>query len=188
LSEIYSLGRLPLQNREYKEDYYLSPNWCNKNRLRGISALMRSYNDENWIGPVIQSILPFFDEIVVVFTRGSDRTEKILKNFKSKKIKILDYPFKLKKEKDRCFNSVYDVTYLTNYGLSKTICSHVSPWDSDMVLIPRFSSEAFHDFILSKNVVRASGYNVVTSDFKYASKQEPTQYPSIRFLKASSVV
>lgn len=180
--DIYSHNRFPHKNKEHISSYDIPEDW-HKNRKKGISAFMRSYNDERWIGPVIESILPFFDEICVIFTDGRDMTRRILNNFHSDKIKIYEYPFKLRSKDIRCWNSVFDVSYLSNYGLSKTIYSHVSTWDSDMIMLPKFATKKFYDYVLSKNVVHLKGYNVVTDDFKYTSKQNPFMYPSIRFIK-----
>jgi len=179
--DIYSKGRMPHHNKEGFTDFDINPDWY-KNRKPGISAMMRSFKDERWIGPAVESIIDFVDEIVVAFTDGGDRTRKILESFNSPKIKICEYPFKLKINV-RDWQSVYNLAYFSNWGLSKTTYSHYSPWDADMILIPYLNSKNNHDFILTQKVMHWKGYNVATPDFKYMSKNMPYITHDIRFIE-----
>ena len=180
-NDIYSKGRKPFSNKEGHAHYFIGSNW-DKTRKPGICAMMRSFNDERWIGPVIESILPFFDEIVVAYTDGGDRTKKILESFESPKIKICEYPFKLKINV-RDWKSVYNLAYFSNWGLSKTSYTHYSPWDADMILLPKYCNKEWKDYILAHDVVHVRGYNIATSDFKYMSVDIPFITHDIRFIK-----
>ena len=171
-----------LKNIEGLEEYNILEGWY-KNRKKGISAYMRVKDEERWIGACIESILPFFDEIIVALD-GTDRTRDILESFDSKKIKIYDYPFALHiLSKKYPTNSVHNVTYYYNWTLSKTTTTHASKWDADMIMLPEFCTKDFYDYVLEKNVVRVKGYEIVTDDFRYISKYHPWSGPEIRFFK-----
>jgi len=178
----YSKGRKPFANTEEEEKYYIGSEWFKK-RKPGISVMMRCYNEEEWIGPVLESILPFMDEIVIAYTEGGDRTRRIIESFDSPKIRICEYPFKIDvNNKDYC--SVHNISYFSNWGLAKTSYSHASIWDADMIMIPKFCNKKFYDFVLSKNVVRIFGINVATPDFAYMSKIHPYAGKwDVRFIK-----
>jgi len=80
------------QNIEGYTEYNVDPQaWVN--RKPGISALLRLANEEDFIRPCIESILPIFDEIVCTLQCSTDSTEQILRSFNDPKIKIYHYPF-----------------------------------------------------------------------------------------------
>ena len=62
-----------------------------------LSLVVPAYNEEKRIGKFLESYLKYFDsqgleyEIVVVINNTNDRTEEIVRGFKSKKIKILRF-------------------------------------------------------------------------------------------------
>ena len=176
------------ENIEGYSDFNIDENWY-KNRPSGLSAVIRCYSEERWIGSCIESCLPLYDEILVTLTEvEGDRTEDIVKNFHSSKIKIKKYPFKISPKKRNKFScdSVHQFSYYTNWGLSKTKYSHISArWDADHILRPEYATKKFRDFILSKSNIRVRGYNVVTPDFKYISKTHPYLSFHVRFAKAN---
>lgn len=180
--------QMATENVEGFSDFNIDGKWY-KNRPRGLSAVIRCYGEERWIGPCIESCLPLYDEILVTLTEvEGDRTGNIVKSFKSPKIKILKYPFKLKDQNKTLFSSdsVYQFSYYTNWGLSKTKYSHISArWDADHILRPEYTTEKYKDLILSKNNIRVRGYNVVTFDFKYLSKIDPYISFHVRYAKAN---
>ncbi|WP_342305946.1 hypothetical protein [Methanolobus sp. ZRKC5] len=199
--------RMITENIEGYKEFNIDRNWY-KNRKKGLSAVIRCFGDERWIGPCIESCLPLFDEIVVVIVKiEGDRTEEIVRSFKSPKIKIYNYPFSLDQVEAPIYKnkmhqkldslselfvspefkrgSVHTISYLTNFGMSKTTLSHVTPqWDADHILRPEFATEEFKEFILSKDHIRVSGYNVVTEDYMYLSEKSPIHSSHPRFYKA----
>ncbi|ETA67450.1 hypothetical protein MettiDRAFT_0874 [Methanolobus tindarius DSM 2278] len=199
--------RMITENIEGYKEFNIDRNWY-KNRKKGLSAVIRCFGDERWIGPCIESCLPLFDEIVVVIVKiEGDRTEEIVKSFNSPKIKIYKYPFALDQVKAPVYKSkfeqkidalselfvspyfkrgsVHTISYLTNFGMSKTTYSHVTPqWDADHILRPEFATEEFKEFILSKDHIRVAGYNVVTEDYQYLSEKSPIHSIHPRFYKA----
>lgn len=208
---VFDYFRMITENIEGYEDFNIDRNWY-KNRKKGLSALIRCYGEERWIGPCIEGCLQLFDEIVVVIVEiDGDRTEDIVKSFKSPKIKIYRYPFELKQVKAPVYEtrlqrkidalseifvspkykrgSVHTISYLTNWGMSKTTYSHVAPqWDADHILRPEFATKEFKSFILSKNHIRVAGYNVVTEDYKYLSKKNPLHSHHPRFFKVDRLL
>jgi len=178
--------QMSTENIEGYSDFNIDKNWY-KNRKYGISAVIRCYGEERWIGPCIESCLPLYDELVITLTEvEGDKTEEIVNSFKSPKIRLLKYPFKIKPQKRKKFSceSVHQFSYYTNWGLSKTRFSHVSArWDADHVLRPEYSNKTFKNFILSKANVRVRSYNVVSPDFSYLSKTNPYQTYHVRFAK-----
>jgi hypothetical protein len=184
------------ENIEGYSDFDIDRNWY-KHRKPGISAVIRCYGEERWIGPCIESCLPLYDEIVVTLTEvEGDRTRDIIQSFHSSKIKIYEYPFKLGKKfmrnpkhnlspQHNCY-SVHQFSYYTNWGLSKTTYSHVSArWDADHILRPEYSTQSFKDLILSKSNIRVRAFNVVTPDFTHLSKIEPFQTFHVRFAEVN---
>jgi len=171
---------MPLKNKEGFREFDISPTW-HKDRPPGLSAYIRTRGDERWIGPTIESIIDFFDEIVVTID-NIDRTKEILKKFKSCKIKLFDYPFGLNPfghgYNDTPSDSVHSFAYYTNWSISKTMFSHVCRWDGDMIMLPSFKKNK--ELILHKNVVRFKGYDVVTPDFRYMSAHHPFSGPEAR--------
>ncbi|MDY6894555.1 MAG: hypothetical protein SVO01_03925 [Thermotogota bacterium] len=208
---VFERFKMITENTEGYEDFNIDKNW-HKNRKKGLSALIRCYGDESWIGPCIEGCLDLFDEIVVVVVSvESDRTKEIAESFKSSKIKVYEYPFELKQVKAPVYNSrleqkidalseffvsprykrgsIHTISYLTNWGMSKTTYSHVAPqWDADHLLRPEFATEDFKKDILSKNHIRVAGYNVVTHDFKYLSKKSPIHSHHPRFFKVDRLL
>lgn len=180
--------RMATENVEGHTDFSIDPDWY-KNRELGLSAVIRCYGEERWIGPCIESCLPLYDEILVTLTEvEGDRTEDVVKSFKSDKIRILKYPFKIFSKNKSLFScdSVHQFSYYTNWGLSKTRFSHVSArWDADHILLPEYATKDFHDFVLSKSNVRVRGFNVVTSDFKHVSETKPLQSFHVRFARVN---
>jgi hypothetical protein len=188
-----------LTNKEGHSDFNISPNW-HANRKPGLSAVVRCYGEERWIGPCIKSILPLFDEVLVTLTpKEGDKSEEIVRSIKDPKLRLLIYPFRMVKRTSRTYDkklqwmfrqafpgdpSVHSYSYYTNWGMAQTRFSHVSDrWDADMILRPEFATKDFHDFILSKNSVSIRGLNVISDDFKQVSKEWPYQGPEARFVK-----
>jgi len=171
---------MPLHNQEGYRQYDIPDDW-HSGRTLGISAFIRTKGDERWIGPCIESILDFFDEIIVTIDKATaDRTKDILNSFDSPKIKMFYYPFKLDATAPE--DSVSSGAYYTNWTVSKTMHTHVCHWDADMIMIPYFKNQTNRKAILDKNIVRFAGYDIVTPDFKYISKSDRSDSPKFRRL------
>ena len=172
------------KNREGLRIYDIPEDWY-VNRIPGISAMLRVKDEEEWIGPCIESILPFFDEIVVALD-CSDRTKDILKSFRSSKIKIYDYPYFLG-EVNGVSNpdSVHDRAYYSNWALSKTTFTVVAKWDGDMIMLPDMYTNRIQDLAKQKNIVRLCGYNPVALNPFTLSVLKPIDQFEVRFFKVN---
>jgi len=188
------------ENKEGYSDFDMDPDWW-KNRPRGISAVIRCYNDFDILGWCIESILPLVDEIVVTYTPvENDLTVDVCKGFNDKKIKCFEYPFKMKKMGQARFKlneissrSVHDFAYYTNWGMTKTTYSHVAPrWDADQVMRPEYArNQDFKYKILKHHSTWVYGYNVMDVGCTTISEKHPYQgIPNgePRFIKAGPFV
>jgi len=169
-----------LKNREGIEAYNIRPDWY-KHRRPGISAALRLGNEERWIGPCLESILPFFDEIVCA-VECTDRTKDIIRSFNDPKIKLYDFPFKIGHFYDQVYpDTIHTIAYLYNWTMAKTTRTVVCKWDGDMVMLPSFYKA--HDVCLKKNVVRTCGYQPISLDPFILSKGDPYASYQVRFWK-----
>jgi hypothetical protein len=195
-----SLNLCPIitENKEGYTDFNINPEWY-KGRKPGISAVIRSYGEEQFIEACIRSILPLFDEVIVTLTpKEGDASEDIIRSIKDPKIKLLIYPFSIAKRTklthsrkiDKMMKpafpgnpSVHSFSYYTNWGMAQTRYSHVADqWDADQILIQKYASQWFHDFILRKASVSARGYNIIDME-RRLSKSWPYQGPEVRFFR-----
>lgn len=109
----------------------------------GVSAALRVRNEESKIAHAIRSILPVFDQIVVVDNGSEDATAAIVEKIAeredaSDRIELWRYPHRLA----RCgpehggtpADSVHSLVYFNNWTLSRCGCRYVCKWDGDMVL------------------------------------------------------
>ena len=175
------------ENRERHEDYYIDPDW-HADRERGVSAMLRVGNEEEWIGPCLESILEFFDEIVVTID-CDDQTLEIIETFDSPKIEVYEYPFDINPNgpghDENPADSVHDRAYYYNWSLSKTTKTHVSKWDADMLMLPEYETEEFRQTVLDNNVIKMSGWEVVDPKFEWVSANNPTTGKEVRFFRVT---
>ncbi len=122
------------KNAERFKEFYLQKKFY-KNRSHGLSAMMRLKNEERWIYYAIASIIDYTDEIIVVLQNSTDKTEQIIKEFRSNKIKIYHFPFDSfpagNNHKFYLKNSIFNLAYYYNFALDKTSFSYVWKWDGD---------------------------------------------------------
>jgi hypothetical protein len=187
--------KVMLENREGHKEFNVHPDWY-KNRKPGISAMIRCGNEEKWIVPCLESIMPFFDEVIVTVGpvgTSRDGTLNVLAEYQQglpegsyfyhykdrRKLLVLEYPFSLR-EKDPPPDSVNDKSYYYNWTLSKTTHQIVAKWDVDMQMIdvPRLYAA-----VIRKNIVRLRGYNIVETDPYYLSKTNPMEHYEPRFMR-----
>lgn len=112
-------------------------------RKKGVSALLRIKNEAEKIGYCLKSILGVFDEIILVDNGSEDETMDVVREVKKleddrDQIKIYSYPFKVARCGEEHFNtpedSVHNLAYFYNWGLSQCSYKYVCKWDGDMVL------------------------------------------------------
>jgi len=176
---------MPLNNREGYEEFNIRPEWYEKRNL-GISAMIRCANEEKWIVDCLDSITPFFDEIVVTVGPSKDKTLDVLKRYQEERcamLEVYEYPFSITKP-DAEPDSVHDKSYYYNWTLSKTTRQIVAKWDADMIMFDNLGKLArLHKAVFKANVVRLKGYNVVETKPYYLSKLNPIEHYEPRFFR-----
>ena len=113
-------------------------------RKPGLSAIVRLRNEEEFAEQALNSILPFFDEVVVVFNGCSDRTPEIVGRFADsdpQRVKAFHYlpeVFPQGSEQHRVLppNHVSSLVHYYNFALSRSSYRVCTKWDGDMVAAP----------------------------------------------------
>lgn len=175
------------RNREGHEEYAIPADWAT-GRTPGLSAMVRVGNEEEWIGPCLESILDFFDEIVISID-CDDRTRAIIDAFDDEKITVYEYPFEINPNgpghDEYPADSVHDRAYYYNWTLAQTTRSHVCKWDADMLLRPEFCTERFYDRVMGSRVLFTRGWEVISDDFDLISDANPTTGSEPRFFRVA---
>lgn len=175
------------ENREGYHDFDIDDDWSDREDV-GISAMLRVGNEEEWIGPCLESIVNFFDEIVVTIN-CNDRTREIIDSFDDPKISVYEYPFDINPNgpghDDYPAGSVHDRAYYYNWSLSKTTRTYVSKWDADMLLLPSYNNDDFYEAILEHEIVFMRGWEVVEPDFSRISMTNPTTGNEVRVFRVT---
>ncbi|MGE0551876.1 MAG: glycosyltransferase family 2 protein [Gemmatimonadales bacterium] len=128
----------------------------------GVSAMVRVRNEAAKIDLCLRSILPLFDEVVVIDNASEDATVAIVRGLMQsaphgERIKLWSYPFRLARfgpeHAATPADSLHSAVYFTNWSLSR--CGHrfVCKWDGDMVLV----RAAAHSFRALLERVRRRG-------------------------------
>lgn len=92
-------------------------------RPRGISAIVRAKDEEEWIEPSIRSIVGFADQVVVGDNGSTDRTPAILQRLRQELpvlVEVLSLP-------------EADILTLTNALIERTRYRWIVKWDADFV-------------------------------------------------------
>ncbi len=110
----------------------------------GISAFMRVRNEEEFLEQSVNSILPYCDELALVYHQSTDRTPDIVTDLARRapeKIKAYHYLPQVywcgTKEFSECPVTLpHSVAYYSNFGLSRTTHRIWMKWDGDQVAVP----------------------------------------------------
>lgn len=134
-----------LKNVEWLKNYDISANlFSPKNRKNWISWFARLRNWWEFLEQVIESHIPYLDEIILVDNNSDDNTREICEKMQKKYpkiIKIVKYEpevYKLwtKEYSEVSENSVHDMSYYYNRVLSKTTYKYAIKIDDDHIVIP----------------------------------------------------
>jgi len=114
------------------------------NRLEGISGFLRVRNEEEWLSLVIESHMPFLDEIVIVYNRCTDSTPEIAQDYAKRypdKIKAIHfepdvYPQGSKEAISLPINNPHSLANYYNYALCQTTRKVALKVDGDQIAIP----------------------------------------------------
>ena len=86
-------------------------------------------------------------------------------------------------------DSVHDLSYYTNWGMSLTRFSHVAPrWDVDHILRSDVASEDLKNRILDSDFVFCRGINVSDRSCRFALREDFFHGSEVRFRRASPFV
>lgn len=131
-----------LTNIEWIEEMNIPVSWFTKEKPLWISGVARLKNGDDFLEKVIESHLPFLDELILVDNMSTDKTKEICLSLKKKypqKIKFFEYKYDVfppwTEEKIET-NSLHSLAYYYNWCFSKTKYSHVMKVDDDNLLIP----------------------------------------------------
>ena len=124
---------------------FLNSDFAAARKRPGISAFMRLHNEEDFAAAAINSILPFFDEIIVVYNTCTDRTPEIVADFARRYpdcIKAYHYVPEVFPQGSRVHtllpaDSVNSLVHYTNFAMSKATRRIRCIWDGDEIAIPQ---------------------------------------------------
>ena len=121
-------------------DHHFDPD----RRRDGISGFMRLKNEEEYLDQVIESLLPFLDELVIVYNECTDRTPEIVARCQARhpqKVKVYHYVPRVYPQRSDLHTatspvSVHSLVRYCNFALSRTTCRYAVKVDGDEVAIP----------------------------------------------------
>ena len=164
-----------LRNLEKIDEFYIAEDW-HKNRKKGVSAMLRVKDEEEFIKPCLMSIKDFFDELVIGLNNCSDSTPQIIRELDLPNVKLFEYPFKLHHNgpghNKIPENSIYDNAYFYNWVLSKTNYSYVCKWDGDMVALPNLDKKLKRVMFKNK-IIQITEFNIAGDELACLSKDAP---------------
>jgi glycosyltransferase involved in cell wall biosynthesis len=110
----------------------------------GLSAIVRLKNEEDFAERALQSIAPYFDEIVIVYNGSTDRTPEIVERFAAaepERVKAYHYVpevFPPGSEMHRRLppDHVSSLVHYYNFALAKATRQVCAKWDGDMIAAP----------------------------------------------------
>lgn len=127
-------------------DFVFHREWLNPARRQpGISGFMRVRNGADFLERVVESHLPFFDEIVIVYNQCTDRTPEIaglLANRHPGKVREIHYEPRVHPPGSDAHrreppDSPHSYVNYHNYSLAATTRQIVSKLDDDHIAMPR---------------------------------------------------
>ena len=137
--------------------------------------MLRIKNEDQFIKPCIESILPWFDEVVVCLQNCTDNTEEIVRSFDNPKIKIHLYDTDSWPNGDGYINqdatSPYSRTYFYNWCLDKTNYSHVCKWDGDMVAMDWLGDQVRHLLHIGSDSISFKGVDIVGEKMRHVGNR-----------------
>jgi predicted O-linked N-acetylglucosamine transferase (SPINDLY family) len=150
-------------------------NFESKNRKYGISGFMKINNEGEFLDIVIDSWIPYLDELVIVYNQCTDNTPKIIQKYADKyltKIKAFHYIPEVyrigtKEHKESNVNSINNFAHYVNFALSRTTYQVCVLVDGDDIAIPN-NLKHVTDYIrnnkISNEALIYSGVNLYSDD------------------------
>jgi len=166
------------------EDYSFKVQDLNlEKRKKGLSMFIRTRNGEDFLEEAIESHIEFLDELVVVYNRCTDGTEKILKKLmkKHEKIKAFDYVPKVyppgsKKHIELPPDSKNSLVNYYNFALTRTTKTVVAKLDDDHIGL----SKGFEKIT---RIIREKNYEIGNEMFCFSGVNLASRNDEIGILK-----
>lgn len=113
-------------------------------KLPGLSAVVRLKDEQEFAMACLESIVPFFDEIVVVYHNCTDRTPEIVAEFAAryrKQVRAFHYlpaiaPIGSRAHTNTPANTAGSFVYYSNFALSQARFQVRCMWDGDQIADP----------------------------------------------------
>jgi glycosyltransferase involved in cell wall biosynthesis len=113
-------------------------------KKRGISAILRLRNEEDFVEAALNSILPFFDEFVIVYNQCTDRTPEIVAQFAKRepqRVRVFHYLPEVfpQGSEQHCAlppEHVSSLVHYNNFALSKASYQVCIKCDGDAIAAP----------------------------------------------------
>ena len=110
----------------------------------GVSVIIRLKNEEDFLEAALASILPFFDEFIIVYNGCTDRTPEIVERFAAaepKRVKAFHYVPEIFPIESEMYlklppDHVSSLVHYYNFALSKVSYRVCAKWDGDMIAAP----------------------------------------------------
>lgn len=162
-------------NIEWIKELNIPLSWFTENKPLWISWVARLKNSDDFLEKIIESYIPYLDEIILVNNLSTDKTKEICKKLVKKypkKIKYFEYPYALwwyVWDKDYPTNSIYSMAYYTNWCFSKSKYKYVMRLDDDNLPIAE-KRKKIKDYIINKQPNKYCiywGYNILKRNNDY---------------------
>jgi len=145
-------------------------------REPGLSAMLRLKNEAQFIGYCIESIIDWFDEIVVCLQNSTDSTEAQICRFNDDKIKLYHYEFDSWPNGDgydkQDATDVRSRTFFYNWCLEKTTRRHVCKWDGDMVAMDWLGDSVRGLIDVGVDIIHMRGVDIVGHELKHIGERK----------------
>jgi glycosyltransferase involved in cell wall biosynthesis len=123
---------------------FTSSDFSGSNKKPGLTAIVRLRNEEEFGKRSLASVLPFFDEIVIVFNDSQDRTAEIVEEFARAhpgKVRAFYYVPKVfprgsRGHRTTDVRSVHSLIHYYNFALSLASYQIRCKWDGDQIAEP----------------------------------------------------
>lgn len=114
------------------------------NKKPGLTALVCLHNEEAFGAAALESIVPFFDEIIIVYHECTDATPEIVAAFAAKyrgQVRAFHYvphvhPLGSRAHRTTPPSSVHSLVHYFNFTLSKASYQICCRWDGDQIADP----------------------------------------------------
>lgn len=143
-NKILPVSEKMLSNAEWFKDFDIPRTWFTEKKKIGISGIARLKNSADFLEVVVESFLPYLDEIVLAAEQWTDGTNEICERLAKKypdKVKYYFFPHKVnfrdyEWKTPPTTESIHSFAYFTNWAFSKSTYQYVMRLDDDILPVP----------------------------------------------------